>query len=354
MYRVTVVALLVLACSVALAGCHSGTTERVAPAEDNEDVIHGIANVIVHSDYSQAVSRTEVLSELKGRVVRGIGFIRPEDRDVHPFDRPQTEEFRLKEGETFAPYLGLLNGTQKLKTFLVTAILDYRQVRFELDGKDGLLHEVTVPPETDMVLPFCLSVDGPGAHDIQIVGFEDPYNWTLDEDFRMNLYGHAIARRAVIILGEDETPVRFLQPTIVGVPAVPDATFTPYICFASAATREGAHPSERQLYVDEALAGDSYRFQILLNNRDSETATHLLLIPFLDFHQTEIEGRDVIVADLGPAQEAIVDTEMLLPEEPGIHQFQAIWLYDPYQSVLRNEVLGPFVFGSPRIAINVR
>jgi hypothetical protein len=246
-----------------------------------------------------------------------------------------------------------VNGGQESKTFLITTIADYQQVRFDLDEKSGLLHEITVPPKTDMELPFRVNVEGKGAHDIQVVAFDYPYNRALDQRFRMNLGGYVASRRAMVIVGEDERPVRILAPTITGTPAAANVTFRPYISFASAETIEGTHASERQLYVGEAHPGESYRFQVLLNSRNNEPATYVM-IPFLDFHQVEMNGQSIIVAYLESEQEATIDVEVTLPEQPGVYQFQMMWLLDPYLSILRQEVFTPFVFGSPRIAIDTR
>lgn len=351
MYRLLAVLLVLLVAGVPVS-CDSGTS-------DYGEVVNGIADVVVHSNYSQEVVYKEIPPEWYVEGVTkdyGIGFVRPADIDIIYPDprRPQVREFRLKEGETFAPFLVLLNGLQEPKTLLLTTILDYRQVSFELDGKEGLLHEVIVPPGTDMNLPFHLNINAAGAHDIQVVLFDDPYNLTSDDLFRMSFSGHAMGYRTVIIVGEDETPVRSLQPIITGMPIPSDVTFTPRVGFASAPALEEIHPSKRQLYVGEALAGELYPFQMYLNNPDEDEAVIQVIIPFLDYHQVEINGFKVIVADLKSKQEAIVNVELALSEEPGIHQFQAILLFDPYQSVLRHEVYDPFVIGSFRIVIDAQ
>lgn len=348
MYRLLAVLFVLLGAGVPVS-CDSGTS-------DHGEVVNGIADVVVHSSYSQEVVYKEIPPEWYSEGVTkdyAIGFVRPEDIDIYPYNRPQTQEFRLKEDETFAPFLVLLNGLQEPKTLLLTTILDYRQVIFELDGKEGLLHEVIVPPETDMNLPLRLSIDNVGAHDLQVVLFDDPYNVTSDDLFRMDFSGHAMGRRSVVIVGEDETPVRYLQPVITGMPIPSDVTFTPRVGFASAPSSEEIHPSKRQLYVGEALAGELYPFQMYLNNPDEDEAIIQAIIPFLDYHQVEMNGFKVIVADLKPRQEAIFNVELALSEEPSIHQFQAILLFDPYRSVLRHEVYDPFVIGSFRIAIDV-
>jgi hypothetical protein len=350
LYRL-LISLLLLFFAVAPVSCDSATG-------NNEEVVNGIANVVVHSIYSQEVVYKEIPSaRYRGGVTMnyGIGFVRPADIDtIYPEPRTQIREFLLQEGEPFAPFLSLLNFLQNPSTYLITAILDYRQVSFELDGKEGLLHEVTVPPGTGINLPFSLNIDDVGAHDVQVILFKDPYNLAFDDLFRMSLSGHAMGFRTVVIVGEDEAPARFLEPTITGSPIPSDVTFTPRIGFAYAPSSEEIHPSRRQLYVGEALAGKLYPFQMHLNNPDENEAVIQAMIPFFNYHQVEINGSEVLVANLESGQEAIVDVGLALPEEPGIHQFQCIYLFDPYQPVLLDEVYDPFVVGSPRIAINAR
>ncbi len=336
MYRLFVV-LIVLVGLQSVMGCHGGPNNEI----------------MRHESFSDDVRFKEPPSDMKDIPARGIGFTGAEHRGIEPYSRPQTEEFRLEEGEPFTPYLNLLNTSLESRTFFITTILDYKQASFRLDGKTAVLHEITVPPGTDMELPFRIEIDNPGVHDLQIVAFDYPYNQTLDIDFRMDLYGYVTARRAVIVVGEGESPARTPTPEIEGTPAPEDVSFKPWVCFAEAPESEEIHPSERQLYVGKADTGKPYQFQILLNNPDQEAADYAL-IPFLDFHQVEIQGHDVIVAHLEPGEEAIIDAELKMPETPGVHQFQIIWLFDPYKSVLNQEVLAPFVFGSPRIAIETR
>ena len=322
--------------------------------KDYEGTVNGIANVYVHNTYSRSVTYQEIPTEMEGWRGIGIGFVRPEDMNIYPLDRPQTFEFRIGKDDLFNPFLILSNGMREQKTFLVTTILDYSQVNFALDGRESLLHEVTVPAETDMYLPFCLDIDCSGIHDIQVVIFNNPYNTTLDKDFRMDFSGYFVARRAVVILGRNETPARFLNPSITGVPIPADNNYTPFIGFISAPSSKEEPPSSRQLYIGEALAGESFQFQIYLTNTsENETAVYTI-IPFLDYHQVNMGDSNIYIANLDPEQEATIDVELTLPQEPNIYQFQALLLFDPYQSVLKGEVFTPIIFSSPRIAIDAR
>ena len=340
---------------VMFAGCQSAdrtpvqSTDNISPRS-----VSGISDVIVHDSYPKSALLTPLPSWRTGPG-KGIGFVRSEDRDTDPLDRPQTVELRVQEGDLLDIFLILSNGEGRPRTFLVTLILDYRQVEFELDGREGLLHEVSVPVKTDMEMPLRVQVSGSGAHDLQVMAFDYPYNLSLDQDYRMDLAGYVIGRRAVIVVGENEAPVRALSPSANGWPSPPEVTFRPRIGFASKDGTGEVHPSGRQLYVAQAAAGDPYRFQLYSNNpQKEENAAVYAIVFFLDFHQVNIMDQEVLVIRLEPGEEVINDIEVLLPRQPGIRQFQALYVFDPYKSILRKEVMSSFVFGSPRISIEAK
>lgn len=342
--------LLVALCMVLILSAPLGCGTEVT---SYEEVVNGIANVVVHYDDSENVIFKELPAEVKNLGLDiGVGFTRPEDLDIYPFDRPQTLEFRLKEDEDFTPLLTVGNGLPEPQTVLISILLDYRQVSFVLDGKAGLLHQVTIPSDRDMYIPFYLDIDGTGAHDLQVVVFDDPYNFTLDKNYRMSLEGHVTSRRAVVIIGFDETPARLLQPVTLMMSPIPsDVSFSPPVGFVSAPSSEEVHPSKRQLYVAEAAAGKPYSFQMYLANAGYRPVIQAM-VSFLDYHQFKINGLDLLLADLRPGEETVVDITLQMASEPAIHQFQTIYLFDPYKSLLRKEVFLPVVFFSHRIAIN--
>jgi hypothetical protein len=328
-----------------------------------ETTVQGIPDVVLHNKITENPVKGETsftpfaiginAAEMGNDSSRGIGFRRPEEPDVYPLDTPQHSEFRIQENEPLALYLIIPNGNEGPRSLLVTAILDYQQVRFEMDGKEGLLHAVTVPTNSHTNIPFKLKVKGAGAHDIQIICFDNPFNQTLDLDYRMNLRGYVSARRAVVIVDGNETPVRSLQPNVAGEPRPSEVTFAHTVYFATAANSTGIHPSKRQIYVDQGQAGQPYPFQIVLNNVEKQAAT-FAMIPFLDYHQITINGQNALVWQAQSNEEAIIDTKIDLPPKVGVHQLQLVYLYDPYKSVLRKEVKSSPVFGSPRLAIDAR
>lgn len=343
MLRLYVLILVLLLCPAVVA-CAKTDARPAVPA---------IRDVVAHQLSAEARFNKPPVELGSGR---GIGFVRPEDRDTPRFERPQTEEFRMDVGQPFAPLLILTNGSDSPKTFLVTAILDYRQTVFQLDGKEGLLHELVVPPRTELEVPMLLAVGASGAHDLQVAAFDDPYNASLDINYRMDLSGKVIARRTAVIVGGDSTPARTPQKSFVGVSPPPEVSLGLWMAFAKASQGNSVHPSRRQLYVDSASNGQTYSFQIWASTHhfSKKRAVNYATMLFLDFHQVPLVGEDFVILHLDPDQEIIIDTDVKLPSASGVHQLQLIWVEDAYRSVLAKQVGSAFVLSSPRIAIETQ
>jgi hypothetical protein len=339
--------LFILYCTIFIfiTGCQSDYAEN-GNAQNVQDVI-------IHDILSYNASIKEVPSEVKGRYGKGIGFARPEDKDSAPIGRPQTEEFHLQKGQDFSLYLILSNAMNDSRTFLTSMILDFQQVEFKLDGKSGLLHQIVVPANTEINIPLDLKVDRPGFHELFAVIFDDPNNLTLDNAFRLDLAGWIVARRTQIIVEENQTPSGLVQPIITGTPIPSETTFKGRVYFATENTDESIDVSQRQLYVGKANAGKAYDFQMVCNNTEDQPVT-FALVPFLNFHQVEVSGKKQFFVYLNPNEEAVIHQEVLMPENPTVNQFQMVYLFDPYKSVLHGDVYAPFIFGSPRIAIDTR
>jgi len=349
--RRTVTVLLLLLLSQLLCAC---VRQDAGPAaEQPPPYIRGVA---VHGRLSESTARDEVPTGVVPGVL-GIGFVRPEHRAVPPFERPQTEEFRLQSDEPFAPFLILLNNSADPAVFLVTVLLDYRQVAFQLDGQEAVLHEVSVPASTELELPMCVEVGAVGVHDLQAVAFADPYNLTLDVDDRQLLrFGRVYARRAVVAVGDVTVPARVLEALDMGTPMqqpmLPGAA-TVEVVRASEPVSDTVHPYERRLYVDGAFRGQTYPFEAWVAN-ETEGAGSFAMVAFFDYHQISLNGQELLAVYLEPGEEATLSAELVVPQEPGVHQLQIVWLLDPYRSVLRDEVASPFVYASARVAIDVQ
>jgi hypothetical protein len=315
--------------------------------QDSQNTSH-VQGVLNHISYSNDVAFNKVPQGIQGD--KGIGFVRSSDR-LKTFNlRPQTVELTKSDIENI--FLLIVNNTQNEKIFLISTILNYKQIKFSIDKKESLLHEIKVPPQTEMELPFLVYVDSPGIHDLQVIAFEDPYNKTLDADYRMNLSGNVVARRARIVIGESKEPYRKLSHENISRPVPNAVSFRPSMGFAKE-PMSTTHPSQRQFYTDIAEREQLYPFQIHFTNEEDKTVDFAILL-FFNYHQVPIRNQDVFVATIKPNEEGIIDASLQMPQEPSVYQMQLVYLLDPYQSVLQKDTASAFVSGSPRVAIEVK
>lgn len=311
----------------------------------------GIPEVVAHTSFSDEARFANWDLEMPDTTALGIGFVRPEDRDTPPLERPQIVEMRVPEGEPLSSYLLLRSGERA--TLLVTVLLDYQQVCFNLDGQEGLLHEVVVEPGGDLELPLRLAVDEQGAHDLVVIAFKEPYNRPADPQYRNRMFQRLVGRRAVVVVGRMEDPVHSPAPDVAGSPPPPEVTFGLRVAFCTAPTDQESHASNRFMALAQAESSETLAYQLWVSNYDGETPVDYALVRFQDFHQRHLKGKDMVVVHLEPGDEAMIDDSLIVPAEPGVHELQVVYVMDPYRSILRDEVTTPFVFGSNTVGIEV-
>ena len=88
----------------------------------------------------------------------------------------------------------------------------------------------------------------------------------------------------------------------------------------------------------------------MANSSEYDSTTQSTFL-FIDYHLAKINNFDILLINFNPNEEAVLDVAVLL-KEPALHQLQMVYLFDPYKSVINEEVYTSIVFGSPRIAIN--
>lgn len=309
----------------------------------------GIQDVIVHTEQSlqQYIGRQWISPQGVG-----IGFVWGTERGLPPSDRSSTEYIHLDRGQTFNPYLILQAPTRT--TVLVTVMLDCSQIEVELDGIKGLLHEITIEPGGDLEIPLKIDIPDEGAHELIVIAFVDPYNRTLDAQYRSSMDSRMVGRRAIIVVGRSDIPVHVFGPALLGNPVSEDVTLSLGVAFATASNH--GHPSDldRQLYIAKVKPTNLFNYQIWVSNLHGKRAYEYLLILFFDYHQSKIRGEDCLLVDLDTREEATIDSNIRIPESPGIYQMQLVYILDPYKSIANEEIELPFVLSSPRIAIETQ
>ncbi|GAB4581624.1 MAG: hypothetical protein Fur0022_43730 [Anaerolineales bacterium] len=313
-----------------------------------------IQDVVNHDDFSKNVIMHDIPEGMSGQ--RGIGFVRSEDINIPPFNRPQTEEFILAIGESFSPYLIIVNNTETPMPVLVSAILNYTQVEFALDSKLGLLHSLVIPAKTEINLPLDVSIHGTGFHDFFIVAFSEPgYHPTSKNERYATGRLSAFGKRTVIKIGDNTGLARDISVDFIGSPIIPHpGAAIVDLAFVNTAKNDSSHPAYHQFSIANVSKGEPFKFQVLVENTEIERSVPIAVMLFLDFHQVPILEKDVIVTLLDIGQEVVVNASVDLPAEEGIHEMQIIYIFDPYKSILHDEVAYPFVFDSLRVGLIAR
>ncbi len=247
----------------------------------------------------------------------------------------------------------MLNAAERT-TFLVSVLLNYEQVYFTLDGQEGLLHEVIVESGGDLELPFSVRVDEPGWHDLIVLGFADPYNNSTDVQYRMSgSSAQLVGRRLFLNVEGADIVHNSLSTPLSGTPIPENVSLGFRANFATMPSDHQSHPSEleRQLYVDSGQAGTNYSYQLWLANMDTVNEANYALVLFHNFQQSLVGADKAVAVHLSPGEEAILDIITRLDGQPGVNQIQAVFIYDPYKSVLHQDVWLPFVYSTIRMAV---
>ena len=351
-HLLNVLLILVISAACSITPCTAQPTFPVSAIQDV--VIHRTFSSDVHVErwtVEQGAATTYEPSQA------GVGFVRPEDRFTPPAQLPQNDEIRLRTGDPLL--LDLVATAAQGSTFLISIILDYKQVPFSLDGQYGLLHEISVENDGAFYIPMQIDISEPGAHDLIVVAFREPYTRPWDQTARDLPFGCLLSgRRTVVVLDGVDRPIQNITPDVFGKPPPTGVDFGIRVMFANmpVSSSDTTHPSRRQMPMTaNGNSGGKFQYQLWLSNYDLPgDKVDYGLMRFLDYHQIDLKGKDLFVAHFDGRQEAIVDDSLILPKQPGIHELQVVYIFDPYKSVLRGEVLAPFVFSSSCLGIAVR
>ena len=281
----------------------------------------------------------------------GVGFVWQDEKDIPPQQRSQTEEVKIASGESFHPLL-LLHSPRET-TLLISVLLDYKQVEFTLNDKKGLLHELVVKPDGDLQIPMNVEIPEPGQHDLLVIAFYDPWNYNLDPVARSEQGITVGGRRAVIYSGEVSTNINEMPQAMEGKPVPSNVFVNLGVSFAEEQNIQGTniHPSERQLYVGVAKSGMPYPYQIWVSNLQQTRSAKIVLLQFQNYHQIPIQNQTLALVGLNKDEEIFFSESTLPSGKVPVDLLQIVYIYDPYKSLLNEEVMAPFVFGSPRLAI---
>lgn len=283
---------------------------------------------------------------------RGMGFVLKEDLEIPPLNRNQTEEFILSQTGSFDPYLILINKSNEPLPVLISTILNYEQVKYFLDGEYGLLHSIVIPPQEEVNIPLKISIGEVGVHDLFVVAFPYFTSHPKSNEERYDPNYEVFGRRTVVKVGGVDLQPPHLPIDVFGseISRHPGAAIKT-VALVKNDIETQKHPAYRQFALTEVEADGEFKYQIVAENEHTESDVRYALLLFLDFHQVKINNKNTLVARINYGQEVTINGVLTLPEELGIHELQLIYLFDPYRSILNNEVTAPIIFSTLRYGL---
>lgn len=306
------------------------------------------------SDHEEWVRHSEWSAETQfnqwpnvGHRGLAVGFVETEHRNTPPSRRPSTHEFHIQEGEAFTTLLILATGYSEPYPVLVSVFLDYKQIRFTLDGQQGLLHYLEIEPGMDMEIPLEVPVETPGWHDLFVVAFREPDYHPTDSQERLPPNLGVGGRRTVVCAGVCTTSTQLLPEALVGQ-GTDARTFNAYAypLFLD----DGSPPKQRLLLSAPASPGETFALEVWARNPSDQMRNYLVL-SLLDFKQTGIADSSMLHLHMPPGSELFIPGQIGLPDEEGTHELQLIYIFDPYQAL--DSIPDPFVQSNMRSALVV-
>lgn len=327
-----------------------------------------IKDIVIHESLSENVGVRKSYSHDSGFGM-SMATVRSDSTSASPLDEPDEyemnsgKEFRLELGEDFAPYIqfGLHGPSETYALFMV--LVDYEQVEFTLDGMTGLLHEIRMPRGTELLIPINIGPLSSGTHDVEIIFFGDPYSGydqigvspLLETLYHDDLRINAMSQRKMVIVDGNDQPARKLKAKYFGGVPLPSEFGSGLL--ASFAKPGDGHPMdmESQLRDDVADAGSEYRFRTWTTRHETYGSGSQAMMMFVDYHLVPVNGDELLLVELGAGEEAIIDTSVVLPDDPGIHQMFAFVALDPYTPFAGEKARQPWSDTSGlKLAIDVR
>ena len=250
----------------------------------------------------------------------GVGFVLPAFRELHPYHRPQNALFHIRQGDSFSVLLILTTGAREPYPVLVSTFLDYQQIRFSLDGQDGLLHYLEIEPGVDMEIPLDVSIETPGWHDLFVVVFSEPEHHPTGVDERLPSSVAGGGRRAVVCVDDCSLSSVPLPDALTGQKT--DSTKRPPAAFLLHPDPDRS-PGQRLFMSITVKPGEAIPLELWSGN-SGDQAEEYVILPVLDHRQITFAGSNVLHLNMPPGNELFLPGEIRAPDKVGIHELHLI------------------------------
>lgn len=283
---------------------------------------------------------------------RGLSFgIRSEEGG------PYWRTYRVAENSTFRGVFSLGN-LQPAEDFLLTCVLDYRQVPCKFRGESRSSYRIRLRSNESADIAFETPPLAPGFHDFLVLAFARPRHPDLSLEYRIGTAqsNFLAAPRAILLSGDD--PWRVPEPEYVTGEEERGGVFDGVFL------GRGAEADRPRIWAtQEVRPGEVVDYFAHLGNA-SDRARRFAVMAFMDGTQVPLDGARVWAEyrEVKARTRTAVQHRFSSPLSSGMHEFALIAVEDPYRP-LEEPLQGPnreltrfssIVQSSVRLAIVVR
>ncbi|HJH25622.1 MAG TPA: hypothetical protein C5S37_02365 [Methanophagales archaeon] len=233
----------------------------------------------------------------------------------------------LNPGEEFKGYVFLSNQMYDGNDFLISCLLDYKQVPFKFDEEDKqVLHIIHLEPFEERFYSFDLGKIEKGGHDFEIVAIMKPYEHSLNRTFRFSTdFSYLGSGRKNLFVGtSNNLPViNYTNLSAISCsseyPLNNGILITKEPCSAKAWLTEEVKPGERLNYTINVAA-------------DREYLVSFAIMVLLDYEQVPINvngSNSIIFGKLDAGEKVSIPASIIVPDKKGVHELMVVWFTDP-------------------------
>ena len=227
-------------------------------------------------------------------------------------------------------------------TCQLIVLLDYKQI-------DSI--PITLNPEKRNAVPFEVSVQKNGTHDLIFLLIELSNQHSLDKAFRFTTSELILGQRVNVVKGNNgNTPkISFLENDIEET----SNRYPPLIINKSASDKDVYWFKEA---IDPSV--DKMKYYVHLSNKSNQENSYAFLA-FLDNNQIPIDSElDVCYTSLNKNKMISVPATLTLPKEKGIHELFVISVPNPYiklkENLTKPSPSDTFVISSSRVGLEIK
>lgn len=315
-----------------ISGCSKGVEKEVKPQQTSIK----LENTSFNSKIESTANRDKMPNTKSGGISLGLYNL---DGNIEP-----KFNLEIEENQSIKKFLTIGNLIEKDRVYKIMLFVDYKQEEFKVDNREAS-KEFTFKMKAGETLeiPFEISPQKKGLHDILFVIAKYPDNKRLDEDYRKNtdLTNLLFYRFSTVVGGDDSLPENI--------------KFNEYGEKKQTDNLDGLFMSKeddfKRWLTQDVSKNETLSFNTKVGNNSNQQKT-FALITLLDWEQVNIaKEQKVAFFDLPTNTIVNLKSEIPIKKEPGVYDLTPILISNPFQKL---EVGNRQVETAIRVGINVQ